>query len=130
MIGVVRWPGAPRLERAGPSLPALVNTVIPHLRTASSKVADTRPRLALQKGSPYERLIRSQRALRGDQRAHEAGARLRRAEPAVANLRQDLRAGRHAVPLGRLLEVRAHDARHVRPVAARVDDNLQQVATL
>ena len=46
-----------------------------------------------------------------DERAHEPRARLGRHEPAVADLAgEHLRARRHAVEVGALLEVRCHDA--------------------
>ena len=43
VMGAVRHPGAPSDDSAGPSLPADVNTVMLHFRTASSNVSATRP---------------------------------------------------------------------------------------
>ena len=56
-----------------------------------------------------------------DEGAHEAGARLGRSQPAVANLeREHLRPRRHAVERGRALKVRGRDAGDVGAVRARV----------
>jgi hypothetical protein len=59
-MGELNAPGDPSEERAGPSFPAEVKTVIPHLRVASAKTSDTRPESGCHDGSPYDKLIKSQ----------------------------------------------------------------------
>jgi len=59
VIIFVKLPGEPRELRAGPSLPALVKTVIPQSRNAFSNTFDTLPLSGCQLGSPKERFTRS-----------------------------------------------------------------------